>query len=93
MLLSYVVPITFQIIHIGIIVFAFIALLKRKNDALLNIILCGFGLLFIIIETQPRYSYIVCWIFILLACQGIEGILDFINKVKLDGWKFKKSFK
>jgi len=88
--LSSAIPIGFQFIYVLILVFSFISLLKNENKALLNIVLFGFGLLFIIIETQSRYSYIVNWIFVIFAAQGIEMTLDFVKKGKLNGWKFKK---
>ncbi len=89
-----VLPITFQYTYMLILIFAFLTLLKKgeKNNILLNIILFGFGLLFIIIETQPRYSYIVSWIFLILATQGIEFFLDLIKKVKASGHEIKKRF-
>lgn len=80
-------PVTFQLIYSVILAFSCIALFKdnNKNVVLLNIILCGCGLLFTIIETQSRYSYIVSWIFIILASYGIEKTLDFIKKGKVNG--------
>ena len=43
--------------------------LDNKLINLLYIIFCGFGLFYLIIEQQPRYAYIVSWIFILLFHQ------------------------
>lgn len=43
---------------------------KYLEAGILNLFLimfCGFGLLYLITEMQPRYSYIICWIFIILA--------------------------
>lgn len=43
---------------------------KYLKNSILNLFLimfCGFGLLYLITEMQPRYSYIICWIFIILA--------------------------
>lgn len=40
--------------------------LDNKLINLLYIIFCGFGFFYLIIEQQPRYAYIVSWIFILL---------------------------
>lgn len=34
---------------------------------LFYIIFCGYGLLYLITESQDRYSFIVCWLFLILA--------------------------
>lgn len=69
--------IIFQGIYIGILFFAIVGQIKSEKNInlLLNIILFGIVLLFAIIETQPRYSYIISWVFIIFAVQGIEYIL------------------
>lgn len=93
--LNTTLPVTFQYIYVGILVLALIGQFKKddKNNALLNIILFGFGLLFIIIETQPRYSYIVSWIFIIFAVCGIEIIIRLFRKGKEYVCKTSRSFK
>lgn len=75
----------FQLIYVIIVVFGIISIFKEQNSketALLHILLCGFGLFFMIIETQSRYSYIASWIFIILAAQGIEKIVELIRGEK-----------
>lgn len=86
---------TFQWIYISVLVLAFFAQFRGKNEnnVLLNIILFGFGLLFMIIETQPRYSYIVSWIFILPAVQTIEMIIKYIRREKEHVFKTSSGFK
>jgi hypothetical protein len=41
--------------------------MENKIIILLYIIFCGYGLLYLITEQQPRYGYIASWIFIALA--------------------------
>ena len=54
------------------------------NTTIMYILLCGFGLAFMILETQPRYSYICSWIFVMLAAQGIENIIKWrVRNVKI----------
>lgn len=80
--MNSILPPVFQLIYIFVLFFAFISLFQNKNKALLNIILFGFFLLFILIETQARYSFVVSWIFIIFASQGIEIAVDFLKKGK-----------
>ena len=65
-----------------IMLFAMISLFKRygKFESLLHILLCGFGLFFLVFETQPRYAYIIYWIFIPMAVQGIEFVYSICAK-------------
>lgn len=69
--------ILFQGIYVIILSLAVVGQINsRKNiNLLMNIILFGMILLFSIIETQPRYAYIISWVFIIFAVQGIEYVL------------------
>ncbi len=84
--LGEVLPTVFQFIFVVDIFFCFFAMPSRKKNeksAILYILLCGFGLVFIILETQSRYSYICSWIFVLLAAQGIENVINWgVKNVK-----------
>lgn len=83
--LKYVLPPVFQVIFIITIFLGFLSLLskeKLKNSAILYILLCGFGIVFMILETQSRYSYICSWIFVILAVSGIEYIIKLSGRVK-----------
>lgn len=84
--LSEALPTVFQFIFVVDIFFGFCAMPSReKNEksAILYILLCGFGLVFMILETQSRYSYICSWIFVILAAQGIENIINWrVKNVK-----------
>lgn len=56
----------------------FIGLFKRKyiNNNIINlffIILCGYGAVFLILESQERYSFIINWIFIIFAVTGVKS--------------------
>lgn len=49
---------------------------ENKFISLIYIILCGYGVSYLITESQGRYSYIVCWIFILLSVVGLDYICE-----------------
>lgn len=61
-----------QIFYIAAISLVYIGLfnskqyLKNKNINLFYIFFCGFALLYLITEMQPRYAFIVCWMFTVL---------------------------
>jgi hypothetical protein len=57
--------ILFMIVYLGL----FNKKLLAENPVvnLFYILFCGFGLLYLITEMQPRYAYIVSWIFIVLS--------------------------
>lgn len=84
----YPLPIIFQIIYIFILaasIFIFKSDAKNNSSlAMLMMLLCGFGIMFIVLETQPRYSYVVNWIFIILAAAGTENLMttNIYNKFK-----------
>lgn len=54
---------------------------ENNKLQLLYILFCGFALLYLITETQPRYGYIAAWLFPLLAVvpfnksKGVNGII------------------
>lgn len=87
-----VVPVEFQLIYAFIMLLAFIGIFRSGNNSLICVILFGFIMLFDIIETQPRYSYIIVFAFVLLAGQGLELISDFIKRERKNGSKSKKIF-
>ncbi|AGK99605.1 glycosyltransferase family 39 protein [Clostridium pasteurianum] len=62
-----------QLLYIILIISIYKNLFVKKIDSydnkqihLIHIIFCGFVMFYLIIEQQPRYAYIVSWIFILL---------------------------
>ncbi|GFR36321.1 hypothetical protein TCEA9_21330 [Thermobrachium celere] len=56
-----------------ILLLSYVGLFNKKQYLdnpyinLFYIIFCGYGLLYLITESQSRYSYIVCWLFIFFA--------------------------
>lgn len=89
----YVVPKVFQITYILILILSILSIFDiktSKETVLLYTLLCGFGLLFMIIETQSRYSYVISWVFLIVAVQGIENLLDVIRRVKYEIKVFKE---
>lgn len=80
------VPLIFQVIFSIIMFFSLIGIIaniNRKEVAALYILLCGFILIFMIIETQSRYSYIISWVFLILATEGIEEIRNRNIRIKI----------
>ena len=69
------VPLIFQAIFSVIMFFSVIGIIvniNKKEVSILYILLCGFILMFMVVETQSRYSYIVSWIFLILATEGMK---------------------
>lgn len=73
----------FQLIYISIVMLSFVGLFNKKRcyekDNIINlfyIILCGYGVSYLITENQGRYSYIVIWLFIIFAVSGIERVKE-----------------
>lgn len=85
----------FQFIYAVIILLVLIgmfnknAIYKNKTISLFLLILCGYGATYLITEGQPRYSYIACWVMIILAVNGLDFIrnrnitLGISKKIKL----------
>lgn len=67
-----------QIFFIALLVLGYIGLFNRKqnlvekNINLFYIILGGYGMFYLISELQARYAFIVCWVFIIFAVNGLE---------------------
>ena len=77
--IAYPLPEISQIIYLAIItlsLFSAFSSKENKPQLYLCLLLCGFGVLFMLLETQGRYSYIVSWTFILLCVIGIENLIS-----------------
>lgn len=74
-----------QVVYAIILILVFIGLFNKKRYKehseinLFYILFCGYGLFYLATEMQSRYSYIVCWLFIILAISGFEKIKKFKN--------------
>lgn len=75
-----------QFIYVVVMGLTLIGLFNRKKIddkpeiKLFYLLLCGYGLMYLITECQSRYAYIVCWLFIILSVVGIDLILrKFVN--------------
>lgn len=85
----------FQFIYAVVILLVLIGMFnknsiyKNKTISLFLLILCGYGTAYLITEGQPRYSYIACWVLIILAVNGLDFIrnrnitLGFGKKIKI----------
>lgn len=80
-----------QIIYVFIMILVLLGLINRKKNNknsemnLLYIVLCGYGVMYLVTETQGRYSLIISWAFIIMAIEGIRFYL--INTEKKCGEK------
>lgn len=80
----------FQIFYFIIMILSYISLFNMKriisSKPIINlfyIIFCGYGLSYLITETQGRYAYIVCWLFIIFAVSGIDAVKNLKEKRKV----------
>jgi hypothetical protein len=78
-----------QIIYASLVVLIYLGLYnknsyrKNKEINLIYIIFCGYGLLYLITEMQPRYAYIVSWVFVILPLTCSEENIKYItSKIK-----------
>ncbi|PYG87318.1 dolichyl-phosphate-mannose-protein mannosyltransferase [Ruminiclostridium sufflavum DSM 19573] len=77
-----------QILFIIIILFALRGLFNRRQymeNKVINlfyIIFCGYGLFYLITEQQPRYGYIVSWIFIILMFTYTKRCKELVHEDK-----------
>lgn len=77
-----------QLIYVVVMVLTLIGLFNRKRIydkpeiKLFYLLLCGYGLMYLITECQSRYAYIVCWLFIILSVVGIDLLLKTFNKLE-----------
>lgn len=86
-------PIYSQLFFFVLMLLSYIGLYNKdqylKNNVinLFYIIFCGYALLYLITESQDRYSFIVCWLFVILALTPdwkLIKIKIFKNKVIID---------
>ena len=74
-----------QIIYAFIMILVFLGLINRKNNNkdseinLLHIILCGYGVMYLVTESQGRYSLIIAWAFIIFAIEGVRFLFKKYN--------------
>ncbi|BCZ45434.1 hypothetical protein psyc5s11_15010 [Clostridium gelidum] len=70
----------FQLFYIIILILIFLGLKDKKffkANSKLNLfylIFCGYIAAYLITENQSRYGYIICWLFIILAVDGVKNI-------------------
>lgn len=75
-----------EIFYMCTLILVFLGLInRRKNNSdseinLIYLILCGYGVMCLITESQARYSLIIAWVFIILAIEGIRFLLRKSNK-------------
>ncbi|AOR23416.1 glycosyltransferase family 39 protein [Clostridium taeniosporum] len=78
-------PLEFQLIYTIILILICMGLNNRKmiksikEVNLLYLILGGYGITYLIIEQQGRYSYICCYILIFLCIFGIDRVMQKYN--------------
>lgn len=78
----------FQIIYVVVLTLALLGIYNKQGKNhheeinLFYIIFCGYGLMYLITESQGRYSYIISWVFIILAIEGLKILPKKLNKDK-----------
>lgn len=78
----------FQFPYVVVVVLIFLGLINRKKYSecveinLIYIIICGYGLMNLITETQGRYSLIAGWVLIIASLEGIRYIYRKSKKEK-----------
>lgn len=78
----------FQIIYVVVMGATLIGLFNRQRIdgnpeiKLFYLLLCGYGLMYLVTESQARYAYIVCWLFIILSVVGIDSLLKSFKKLE-----------
>lgn len=64
-----------------VMVLVFLGLINRRKSSedleinLIYLILCGYGVMYLVTESQARYSLIISWVFIILATEGVRFLL------------------
>lgn len=77
---------SFQLYYVIIIILIFLGLLNRKEYKeyqeinLIYIIICGYGFMNLITESQGRYSLIAAWTLVIAAVEGVRYIYKKLNK-------------
>lgn len=67
-----------QCFYIGLLLLGYIGLFNRKHNFnfktinLFYIALGGYGMFYLISEMQERYAFIVCWLFVIFAVNGLD---------------------
>jgi len=89
-----------QFVYFMLIILTYIGLfnkklhLKNPEINLFYIIYCGYALLFLITESQDRYSFIASWLFIILPLTIFDGKKIFLLNVNLETIKvFRQKFR
>lgn len=80
--------IALNIVYAVLIWLTYIGLFNRKRlfenpeINLIYFIFCGFSLVLLLTESQERYSFIVCWLFIILGIMGIDFIQEKAKEIQ-----------
>ena len=79
---------SFQFLYAIVVILIFLGLINRKiykeyeEINLIYIIICGYGFMNLITESQGRYSLIASWALIIASIEGIRYIYKKLNKEK-----------
>lgn len=77
---------SFQLYYLIVVILIFLGLLNRKEYKeqqeinLIYIIICGYGFMNLITESQGRYSLIAAWTLVIAAVEGVRYIYKKLNK-------------
>ena len=71
-----------ELIYAFVMILVFLGLIRRRKNNegseinLIYLMLCGYGVMYLVTEAQGRYSLIIAWAFIILAIEGIRVLLN-----------------
>lgn len=76
-----------QIIYVFILILIYVGLFDRsnRNNSKINLfylILCGYIAVYLMMENQSRYAYIISWVFIILSIVGLDKGKQIVLKIK-----------
>ncbi|MGG7143980.1 glycosyltransferase family 39 protein [Clostridium nigeriense] len=78
-----------QVIYILVMILVFLGIINRRKNHkdleinLIYLILCGYGVMYLVTESQGRYSLIIAWVFIILATEGIRFLFRKSNREEI----------
>jgi putative flippase GtrA len=77
---------SFQLFYVILLILSYLSLYNKKGVLknplvmMFYIIFCGYSMLYLITESQDRYSFIACWLMIFMALNNSEETINIKDK-------------